>query len=97
MLKKLFRPEKLACWQIHGKETIDEIIFRTTNARNRLMLDLMARGGMRVGEVLKLAAVDVDYQKLTNGDPFIRSNETPGGAQWSTSGVSSWRGGVETA
>jgi site-specific recombinase XerD len=29
------------------------------------MLELMARGGMRVGEVLKLAAVDVDDQKLT--------------------------------
>jgi integrase/recombinase XerD len=33
--------------------------------RNRLMLDLMARGGMRVGEVLKLTAVDVEDQKLT--------------------------------
>ena len=30
MLKKLFRPGKLAQWQIHEKETIDEIIFRTT-------------------------------------------------------------------
>jgi hypothetical protein len=29
MLKKLFRPGKLARWQIHEKETIDEIIFRT--------------------------------------------------------------------
>ena len=31
MLKKLFRPGKLAPWQIHEKEVIDEIIFRTTN------------------------------------------------------------------
>ncbi len=36
------------------KEVVDEIIFRTTNPRNRLMLELMARGGMRVSEVLKL-------------------------------------------
>jgi integrase/recombinase XerD len=35
MLKKLFRPGKLAQWQIPEKETIDEIIFRTTKARNR--------------------------------------------------------------
>jgi integrase/recombinase XerD len=69
MLKKLFRPEKLAQWQIHEKETIDEIIFRTTKVRNRLMLELMARGGMRVGEVLKLAAMDVDDQKLTIKNP----------------------------
>jgi hypothetical protein len=30
----------------------DEIIFRTTNVRNRLIPELMARGGMRIGEVL---------------------------------------------
>ena len=49
MLKKLFRPGKLTQWQIQEKETITEIIFRTIKARNRLMLELMARGGMRVG------------------------------------------------
>ena len=27
------------------KEVVDEIIFRTTNPRNRLMLELMARAG----------------------------------------------------
>jgi integrase/recombinase XerD len=51
------------------KETIDEIIFRTIKARNRLMLELMTRGGMRVGEVLKLQAADVDDQKLTIRNP----------------------------
>jgi integrase/recombinase XerD len=69
MLKKLFRPGKLTQWQIHEKDVIDEIIFRTTKVRNRLMLELMARGGMRVGEVLKLTAVDVDDQKLTIRNP----------------------------
>jgi integrase/recombinase XerD len=69
MLKKLFRPGKIAPWQIHEKEVIDEIIFRTTKVRNRLILELMARGGMRVGEVLKLTAMDVDDQKLTIRNP----------------------------
>ena len=69
MLKKLFRSGKLAPWQIHAKEVIDEIIFRTTKVRNGLMLELMARGGMRVGEVLKLTAMDVDDQKLTIRNP----------------------------
>ena len=59
MLKKLFRPGKLAQWQIPEKETIDEIIFRTTEPKNRLILELIARGGMRVGEVLKLTAMDI--------------------------------------
>lgn len=36
------------------KDIVDEIVFRTRNPRNRLMLELMARSGMRVGEVLKL-------------------------------------------
>ncbi len=69
MLKKLFRPGKLARWQIHEKKTADEFIFRTTEVRNRLMLELMARGGMRVGEVLNLIAADVEDQKLTIRNP----------------------------
>jgi len=52
-------------WNIVDKETIDEIIFRTTNARNRLMLELMARGGMRVGEVLNTTQVDIQEHSLT--------------------------------
>ena len=36
------------------KNAVDETIFRTENPRNRLMFELMARGSMRVGEVLKL-------------------------------------------
>jgi hypothetical protein len=41
---KLFRPGKLVQWQVQEKETIDEVIFRTTKVKNRLMLELMARG-----------------------------------------------------
>ncbi|WP_291322189.1 site-specific integrase [Desulfonatronospira sp.] len=43
---------------------VDEIIFRTDNPRNRLILELMARGGMRIGEVLNLRADDLDDRKL---------------------------------
>jgi integrase/recombinase XerD len=69
MLKKLFRLGKLVHWQVQEKETIDEVIFRTTKVRNRLMLELMARGGMRVGEVLKLTGGDVEDQKLVIRNP----------------------------
>ncbi len=37
--------------------------------RNRLMLELMARGGMRIGEVLKLRANNVNDRKLFLLDP----------------------------
>ena len=51
-------------WKILEKDVVDEIIFRTENPRNRLMLELMARGGMRVGEVLKLTPNDVEDRKI---------------------------------
>jgi len=69
MLRKLFRPSVIVRWNIIEKETVDEIIFRTTNVRNRLILELMARGGMRIGEVLKLRLCDVQGRKLIIKDP----------------------------
>lgn len=52
ILKKIFKRPKPIQRQIVDKETIDEIIFRTMNVRNSFILELMARGGMRIGEVL---------------------------------------------
>ena len=49
MLRKLFRAKVKTHWDIIEKDTVDEIIFRTTKLRNRLLLDLMARGAMRIG------------------------------------------------
>jgi len=69
MMKKLFKAKPLAYWDIIEKETIDEIIFRTAKLRNRLILELMARGGMRIGEVLKLTPGDVNERKLILRDP----------------------------
>ena len=36
---------------------------------NRLILELMARGGMRIGEVLKLRFCDIQGRKLVIKDP----------------------------
>ncbi len=65
----MFKAKALASWDIIEKEIVDEIIFRTGNPRNRLMLELMARGGMRIGEVLKLTPKDVQDRKLIIRDP----------------------------
>jgi len=35
------------------------------NTRNRLMLELVARGGMRVGEALSLTPADIQERSLT--------------------------------
>ncbi len=69
MLKKLFRARPSYNWNIIEKETVDEIIFRTSKPRNRLMLELMARGGMRISEVLKLTPSDINERRLTLKEP----------------------------
>ena len=69
MLKKLFRARPSYHWNIIEKETVDEIIFRTSKPRNRLILELMARGGMRISEVLKLTPSDINGRRLTLRDP----------------------------
>ena len=64
-------------WDIVDKEMVDEIIFRTTNIRNRPMLELMARGGMRVGEVLNLTPRDIQERNLAIQNPKSgRTGET---------------------
>lgn len=69
MLKKLFRIRRTYQFNIVEKETVDEIIFRTSKPRNRLMLELMARGGMRISEVLKLTPSDIQDRRLTLREP----------------------------
>jgi integrase/recombinase XerD len=69
MLKKLFRTRSTFHWDIIEKETVDEVIFRTSKPRNRLILELMARGGMRISEVLKLTPSDINDRRLTLREP----------------------------
>jgi hypothetical protein len=64
-----FRPAVTVNWDIVEKETVDEIIFRTARIRNRIMLELMAQGCMRIGEVLKLRPKDIQESKLVISEP----------------------------
>ena len=69
VLSKTFRLAKGHQWTILEKDVVDEIIFKTNNLRNRVMLELIARGGMRIGEVLKLRVSDVNDRKLSIANP----------------------------
>ena len=69
IMKKLFKVKPPNHWDFLEKDIVDEIIFRTTDPRNRLILELMARGGMRIGEVLKLKPLDINNRKLTLRSP----------------------------
>lgn len=60
----LHRPRK-----IFDKETVDEIIFNAGNIRDRLILELQARCGLRIGEVLNLRVSDISGRKIIIQEP----------------------------
>ena len=68
-LKRQFRPRVIRNWKVLEKNLVDEMIFKAECERDRLMLELMARAGMRIGEVLKLTRADVDGKKLKLRSP----------------------------
>ncbi len=51
------------------KELVDELIYSTTSPMDRLILELQARCGLRIGEVLKLKASDVMDRRLLIREP----------------------------
>jgi integrase/recombinase XerD len=65
LLSKTFRAPRMKQREIIGREVVDEIIYRCPKARNLLILELQARCGLRVGEVLNLPVSDVNGRRLT--------------------------------
>ena len=64
LLSKKFRAPRMKQREIMSREVIDEIIYGCGKARDRLILELQARCGMRIGEVLGLLASDVNGRTL---------------------------------
>ncbi len=69
MMRKLFRAPNQVRWDFLEKETVDEIIFKIPRIRDRLLVELMARGGLRVSETLKLTPKDVEDRRLILREP----------------------------
>jgi len=69
MIGKVFRPPRIGTRTVIDREAVEEVIYTTGNRRDRLLLELMARGGMRIGEVLKLKAENIDGVKVTLWHP----------------------------
>jgi len=65
LLSKSFRHPKRSKRSVAGKEDVDSVIFRCTCDRDRIMIELMARSGMRIGEVLKMRPCDVEGRRIT--------------------------------
>jgi integrase len=68
-LFKSFKTVQQKPRKILDKETVDELIFNSKNTRDRLILELQARCGLRIGEVLNLTVSDVTGRKLMLREP----------------------------
>jgi integrase/recombinase XerD len=68
-LFKAFKSNQRRFRQILDKETVDEIIYNARSSRDRLILELQARCGLRIGEVLKLRVSDISGRKLLIKEP----------------------------
>jgi integrase/recombinase XerD len=69
LLSKTFKAPRMKQRDIVGREVVDEIIYRCRKARDRLILELQARCGLRIGEVLNLRVSDVNGRRLTLRQP----------------------------
>ena len=78
VIKKIFRRPYPIQARIIDKDTIDEIIFRTTTARDRIMLELMARAGMRICMDIKrwrcLGIAEISNGISFNGRKVVKCN-----------------------
>ena len=66
---KAFKSPRMKQKDILSKESVDEIIYRSKKIRDRLILELQARCGMRIGEVLNLRVTDITDRKLMIRQP----------------------------
>lgn len=64
VLSRTFRAPRMKQREIIGREIIDEIIYCCQKTSDRLILELQARCGLRIGEVLSLWVSDVNGRKL---------------------------------
>jgi integrase/recombinase XerD len=73
-ISRSFKAPAQVLRKILEKETVDEMIYNTSNVRDRLLLELQARCGLRIGELLKLRVCDVSERKLTIVEPKSRKD-----------------------
>jgi integrase/recombinase XerD len=66
---KAFKSPRMKQKDILSRESVEEIIYRSKKIRDRLILELQARCGMRIGEVLNLRASDITDRKLMIRQP----------------------------
>jgi integrase len=69
LLSKTFRMPRQVPRKILDRETVDEMVYSTNSARDRLIVELQARCGLRIGELLRLRVSDIAERRLTIQEP----------------------------
>ena len=69
LMRKTFRNPKTQPRKVIPKEIIDELIFNCKDLRDRLILELQAKCGARIGDVLKIRVKDIDGRRIIVRDP----------------------------
>jgi integrase len=69
LLSRAFRAPKQSPRKILDRETVDEMIYNTKKQRDRLILELQARCGLRIGELLKIKVSDVSDRTISLREP----------------------------
>jgi integrase/recombinase XerD len=69
LLSKAFKTPKQVSRRILDREIVEEVIYNTQTLRDRLILELQARCGLRIGEALKIKVSDVVDRKLVLNEP----------------------------
>jgi integrase len=73
LLSKTFRMPRQVPRTILDKETVDEMIYNTKNPRDRLILELQARCGLRIGRITEhqgsgCVGEEADYKRAKVGE-----------------------------
>ncbi len=64
LLAKAFKTPRPVARRILDRETVEELIYKAKDLRDRLIVELQARCGLRIGELLKIKVADVSDRKL---------------------------------
>jgi len=64
ILAKAFKAPKQVARRMLERETVEELIYNADNLRDRLILELQARCGLRIGEALKITVKDVSDRRI---------------------------------
>lgn len=69
LLRKSYRTPKQVFRKVLEGEAVNEMIYNTKRVRDRLILELQARCGLRIGELLKIKVSDVSDRTITLREP----------------------------